>query len=63
MEKRKLGSGGLTVSAVALGCMGTSDGYGPSDRGDAITTIHAALDGGVTLLDTADFYGSGTMGC
>jgi pyridoxine 4-dehydrogenase len=39
--------------------MGMSDGYGPSDRGDAIATIHAALDGGVTPLDTADFYGSG----
>jgi pyridoxine 4-dehydrogenase len=59
MEKRKLGLDGLIVSAVALGCMGMSDGYGPSDRGDAIATIHAALDGGVTLLDTADFYGSG----
>lgn len=43
--------------------MGMSDGYGPSDRGDAIATIYAALDGGVTLLDTADFYGSGHNRC
>lgn len=59
MEKRELGLNGPEVSAVALGCMGMSDGYGPSDRADAIATIHTALDAGVTLLDTGDFYGSG----
>jgi aryl-alcohol dehydrogenase-like predicted oxidoreductase len=59
MEKRKLGSNGPEVSAIALGCMGMSDGYGPADRDEAIATIHTALDAGVTLIDTGDFYGSG----
>lgn len=59
MKLRQLGSTGPRVSAIALGCMGMSDGYGPADRGEAITTIHQALDAGVTLLDTADFYGCG----
>jgi len=47
----------LTVAAVGLGCMGMSEFYGASDPGDAIATIHRALDLGVTLLDTADMYG------
>jgi len=59
MEKRNLGTNGPTVSAVSLGCMGMSDAYGPSDRSDAIATINSALDNGITLLDTGDFYGSG----
>ena len=58
MEKRTLGTAG-PVSAVGLGCMGMSGAYGPSDRAEAIATIHAALDAGVTLLDTGDFYGQG----
>jgi aryl-alcohol dehydrogenase-like predicted oxidoreductase len=59
MEKLKLGSTGPTVSAIGLGCMGMSDFYGPADRSESIATIHAALDAGITLLDTGDFYGMG----
>ena len=59
MEQRKLGSTGPTVSSLGLGCMALSDAYGPTDRGESIATIHAALDAGITLLDTGDFY---TMG-
>src|SRR5204863_4805616 len=59
MEQRKLGSTGPIVSAIGLGCMGMSDFYGPADRGESIATIHAALDAGITLLDTGDFYGMG----
>ena len=59
MEKLKLGSSGPTVSAIGLGCMGMSDFYGPADRSESIATIHAALDAGITLLDTGDFYGMG----
>lgn len=44
---------------VGLGCMGMSDLYGPADRAESIATIHAALDAGITLLDTGDYYGSG----
>src|SRR5207244_9764577 len=59
MEKRKLGTRGPSVSAIGLGCMGMSDFYGPADRSESIATIHAALDAGITLLDTGDFYGMG----
>jgi len=59
MEKIKLGSTGSTVSAIGLGCMGMSDFYGPSDRDESVATIHAAMDAGITLLDTGDFYGMG----
>lgn len=59
MLERKLGRTGPAVSAIGLGCMGMSDLYGPADRADSIATIHAALDAGVTLLDTGDFYGMG----
>src|SRR5438046_9684864 len=59
MIHRKLGSVGPDVSAIGLGCMGMSDLYGPADRSESIATIHAALDAGVTLLDTGDFYGAG----
>ncbi|MFI9635600.1 aldo/keto reductase [Nocardia sp. NPDC051929] len=51
--------GGLTVSAQGLGCMGMSHGYGAADDEQSIATLHHALDVGVTLLDTADFYGAG----
>jgi len=57
--RRKLGATGPEVFPLALGCMGMSGMYGPSDETESIATIHAALDGGVTLLDTGDFYGSG----
>ncbi|QSO48863.1 aldo/keto reductase [Alicyclobacillus mengziensis] len=59
MQYRKLGQTGPTVSRIALGCMGMSGMYGQSDRQESIATIHAALDAGVTLLDTGDFYGMG----
>jgi len=57
METRDLGRQGLAVSAIGLGCMGMSEFYGPTDEGEAIATIHRALDLGVTFLDTADMYG------
>ncbi|MFH8575546.1 aldo/keto reductase [Streptomyces zaomyceticus] len=56
---RPLGTTGPRVSALGLGCMGMSALYGDSDRAESIATIHAALDAGVTLLDTGDFYGMG----
>ncbi len=56
---RPLGTTGPRVSALGLGCMGMSALYGEADRDEAIATIHAALDAGVTLLDTGDFYGMG----
>jgi aryl-alcohol dehydrogenase-like predicted oxidoreductase len=59
MEQRKLGTSGPTISAIGLGCMGMSDFYGPADRSESIATLHAALDAGITLLDTGDFYGMG----
>jgi aryl-alcohol dehydrogenase-like predicted oxidoreductase len=56
MQTRSLGEG-VRVSAVGLGCMGMSQSYGPSDEGEAIATIHRALEIGVDFLDTADMYG------
>src|SRR2546427_2746584 len=59
MKQRALGSGGLTVSAIGLGCMGMSQSYGAPDEEESIRTIHRAIDLGVTLIDTADVYGKG----
>ncbi|KWH17583.1 aldo/keto reductase [Burkholderia multivorans] len=59
MNTRQLGRTGPRVSAIGLGCMGMSDLYGPADRDESIATLHAALDHGITLLDTGDFYGMG----
>jgi aryl-alcohol dehydrogenase-like predicted oxidoreductase len=59
LNTRKLGSTGPEVSSIGLGCMGMSDLYGPTDDAESIATIHAALDAGVTLLDTGDYYGMG----
>ena len=61
MKAHQLGKAGPTVSAIGLGCMGMSDAYGPADRTESIATLHAALDAGVTLFDTGDFYGSGAQ--
>jgi pyridoxine 4-dehydrogenase len=59
MDSTQLGTNGPRTSRIGLGCMGMSDLYGPADRAESIATIHAALDAGVTLLDTGDFYGMG----
>jgi aryl-alcohol dehydrogenase-like predicted oxidoreductase len=59
MDTRTLGSTGPSSSAIGLGCMGMSDLYGPADEVESIATIHAALDAGITLLDTGDYYGMG----
>ena len=58
MQKRKLGNSGLEVSAIGLGCMGMSFGYGPAkDRQEMIALIRAAVERGVTFFDTAEVYG------
>jgi aryl-alcohol dehydrogenase-like predicted oxidoreductase len=57
MEKRSLGSQGLVVSELGLGCMGMSEFYGTPDEDESIATIHRAIELGVTFLDTADMYG------
>ncbi len=59
MQTRRLGRGGPQVSALGLGCMGMSGVYGPADEGESIATIQAALERGITLIDTGDFYGMG----
>src|SRR5215467_2494893 len=57
MNIRPLGSQGLMVSAVGLGCMGMSEFYSPKDDAESTATIHRAIDLGITLIDTADMYG------
>jgi aryl-alcohol dehydrogenase-like predicted oxidoreductase len=59
MQMHQLGKTGPEVAAIGLGCMGMSGMYGPSNRTESIATIHAALDAGINLLDTGDFYGMG----
>lgn len=59
MEKREIGKSGPKVSALGLGCMGMSDLYGPAPREQCIATIQGALDAGITVLDTGDWYGAG----
>ncbi|MGP1397978.1 MAG: aldo/keto reductase [Inquilinaceae bacterium] len=59
MHTRTLGRNGPAVSALGLGCMGMSDFYGPADRAESLATLDAAIEAGVTLLDTGDFYGMG----
>ncbi len=59
MRLRTLGKNGPAVSLLGLGCMGMSDFYGPADAAESIATIHAALEAGITLLDTGDFFGMG----
>src|ERR1700709_2463666 len=55
----RLGGQGPEVSRIGLGCMGMSGMYGPAEREESIATIHAALDAGIDLIDTGDFYGMG----
>ena len=57
MQQRQLGSQGLRVSTLGLGCMGMSEFYGMRDDAESVATIHRALDLGITFLDTADMYG------
>jgi aryl-alcohol dehydrogenase-like predicted oxidoreductase len=59
MQTRRLGKNGPEVSAIGLGCMGMSGMYGAADEKESIATIHAAIEAGVTLFDTGDFYGMG----
>jgi aryl-alcohol dehydrogenase-like predicted oxidoreductase len=59
MRARRLGKSSLIVSEIGLGCMGMSEFYGATDEAESIATIHAAVEHGVTLLDTADVYGLG----
>src|ERR1043165_231214 len=59
MKQRQLGSGGLSVSAIGLGCMSMSQSYGARDDEESIRAIHRALDAGVTFFDTAAIYGEG----
>ena len=58
-KTKKLGDTGPEVSTIGLGCMGMSGMYGPADEAESIATIHSALDDGINLLDTGDFYGMG----
>src|SRR6201989_813704 len=57
LGKRKLGTQGLDVSAIGLGCMGMSQSYGPADEAESIATLHRAIELGCTFLDTAEVYG------
>jgi aryl-alcohol dehydrogenase-like predicted oxidoreductase len=59
LEPRKLGRIGPEVSPLALGCMGMSGMYGPAEEPESLATIHAAIDAGINLIDTGDFYGMG----
>src|SRR5471032_260993 len=60
LQRRKLGSQGLEVSAIGLGCMGMSQSYGPADETESIATLHRAIELGCNFLDTAEVYGPHT---
>src|SRR5271170_7476264 len=57
LSTRKLGSGGLEVSAIGLGCMGMSQSYGPADESESMATLDRAIELGCTFFDTAQVYG------
>jgi len=57
LSRRKLGTQGLEVSAIGLGCMGMSQSYGPADEAESIATLHRAIELGCTFFDTAENYG------
>ena len=59
MEQRPLGKSEVKVSRMGLGCKGMSEFYGPADEAESRATLEMAVDRGVSLLDTADFYGAG----
>jgi len=59
VQRRKLGRTGPEVFPISLGCMGMSGMYGAADDGESLATIHAAIDAGINLIDTGDFYGMG----
>jgi aryl-alcohol dehydrogenase-like predicted oxidoreductase len=59
VSRRQLGTNGPVVSTIGLGAMGMSDLYGPADDAESVATLHAAIDAGLSLIDTGDFYGSG----
>jgi aryl-alcohol dehydrogenase-like predicted oxidoreductase len=59
MKVRRLGTVGPEVSAMGLGCMCMSDLYGPANEDESVATIHSAMEAGIMLLDTGDFYGAG----
>ena len=63
MRLVRLGRNGPDVSEMGLGCMGMSGGYGPADDAESIATIHAALEAGITILDTATSTARGTTRC
>jgi aryl-alcohol dehydrogenase-like predicted oxidoreductase len=63
MQMRALGRNGPKVSEFGLGCMGMSGGYGPADDKECIATIHAALEAGITMLDTGDSTGLARTRC
>ncbi|MGC1342487.1 MAG: aldo/keto reductase, partial [Candidatus Binataceae bacterium] len=58
MEKRKLGTQGLVVSAIGLGCMGMSQSYGTPDEAESVATLNRAIELGIDFFDTADVYGN-----
>ncbi|TIP83177.1 MAG: aldo/keto reductase, partial [Mesorhizobium sp.] len=60
LSTRKLGSQGLQVSVIGLGCMGMSQSYGPADEAESIATLHRAIELGCTFFDTAEVYGPHT---
>jgi aryl-alcohol dehydrogenase-like predicted oxidoreductase len=62
MEKVALGTTGLEVAAIGLGCMGMSEFYGPADHDESLAVLRRAADLGVDLLDTSDAYGIGVLG-